>query len=126
MLSTQKIAVIGAGNIGRALIGGLVNGHEFNPSQLWATRRNPWALDELADAFRGIHTTKDNAEAVRQATVVVLAVKPQNVREVLEEIQEAVREDTLLISVLAGITTTALQERLGLEVPVVRTMPNTP
>ena len=126
MLKNHTVAVIGAGNIGRALIGGLVKGHEFDPSQLWATRRNPWALDELADDFPGIHLTKDNTEAVKHATIVVLAIKPQNIHEVLAEIRETISADTLVISVLAGITTDALQKGLGKEIAVVRTMPNTP
>lgn len=126
MLKNHTVAVIGAGNIGRALIGGLVKGHEFDTSQLWATRRNPWALDELADDFPGIHLTKDNTEAVKHATIVVLAIKPQNIHEVLDEIRETMSADTLVISVLAGITTDALQKGLGQEIAVVRTMPNTP
>lgn len=126
MLRDQIVAVIGAGNIGRALIGGLIKGHEFNPSQLWATRRNPWALDQVADDFPGISTTKDNKEAVSRATIVILAVKPQNIHDVLDEIAGSVGADTLVISVLAGVTTQTLEERLGQNVAVVRAMPNTP
>lgn len=126
MLSDQTIAVIGAGNIGRALIGGLITGHEFEPSQLWATRRSRPALEALERDFPGIRTTPDNATAVQQATIVVLAVKPQVFREVIGDIRTSVKEDTLVMSVLAGITTDALQEALEKDVPVVRTMPNTP
>lgn len=126
MLENQTVAVIGAGNIGRSLIGGLIKGHEFDPSQLWATRRNPWALDQVADDFPGISATKDNAKAVSNATIVILAVKPQNVSEVLNEIEGVVRANTLIISVLAGVTTETLQKRLGQNVAVVRAMPNTP
>ncbi len=126
MLSNHTVAVIGAGNIGRAIIGGLVNGHEFDPSQLWATRRNPSALEALAENFPGIRTTKDNTEAVSNATIVILAIKPQNMYDVLNEIKESVSADTVVISVLAGITTDALHQGLGKDAPVVRTMPNTP
>lgn len=126
MLSNHTVAVIGAGNIGRALIGGMVKGHEFDPSQLWATRRNTWALDQLADDFPGIRTTRDNTEAVENATIVLLAIKPQNIHEVLSEIREHVSPETLVISVLAGVTTDALQSSLGQDLAVVRTMPNTP
>ena len=126
MLSNQTVAVIGAGNIGRALIGGLIKGREFDPSQLWVTRRNPWALDELADAFPGICTTKVNSEAVGNATTIILAIKPQNVHEVLVEIRSHVKKGTVVISVLAGITTERIEKGLGQELPVIRTMPNTP
>lgn len=126
MLSNHTVAIIGAGNIGRALIGGLINGHEFNPSQIWATRRNASALEELGEHFPGIHTTTDNARAVQQATVIVIATKPQNVREVFEQIRPHVTPAALVLSVLAGITTEAIQRGLGQNVAVVRTMPNTP
>lgn len=126
MLTNHTVAVIGAGNIGRALIGGLVNGHEFDPSQLWATRRSASALDELATDFPGIHTTSDNNRAVERATIVILATKPQNIHDVLSEMRGSVSAETLVISVLAGITADALQQGLGEDVPVVRTMPNTP
>jgi pyrroline-5-carboxylate reductase len=126
MLSNHTVAVIGAGNIGRALIGGLVKGRQFDAAQLWATRRNPWSLDELADAFPGIRTTKDNAEAVENATIIILAVKPQNVHEVLVQIHGHVKKGTVVISVLAGITTERIEKGLGKELPVIRTMPNTP
>lgn len=126
MLSNHTIAVVGAGNIGRALIGGLVNGHEFDPSQLWATRRNPIALDALAMDFPGIHTTTENKDAVASASIVILAIKPQNVHDILQDIREDLSDRTLVISVLAGITTDALQQGLGRDVAVVRTMPNTP
>ena len=126
MLTNHTVAVIGAGNIGRALIGGLVKGHEFDPAQIWATRRNPAALEALVEQFPGIRTTTDNPRAVRDATVVVLAVKPQNVRDVVRLIRDHVSVDALVISVLAGITTDALQQSFGQDLAVVRTMPNTP
>lgn len=126
MLSDHRITVIGAGNIGQALIGGLIRGHELDPSQLCATRRSKDALAALAGRFPGLKTSTDNAEAVRDATVVVLAVKPQSAQEVLTEIQGDVPDDALFISVLAGLTTESLQEALGKELPIVRSMPNTP
>ncbi len=125
-LTDQVVAVIGAGNIGRALIGGLLNAHEFDPAQIRATRRNEASLMDLTAQFPGIQTTTDNRAAVSDATVVVLAVKPQYVLQVVEEIRDVVSEDTLVISVLAGITTEALISAFGKNLPVVRTMPNTP
>lgn len=126
MLRNHTVAVIGAGNIGRALIGGLIKGHEFDPGQIWATRRNATALQELAEQFPGIQTTIDNPRAVRDATVIILAVKPQNARDVLRQIRDHVSPEALVLSVLAGITTDAIQQALGQDLAVVRTMPNTP
>lgn len=126
MLSEQKITVIGAGNIGRALIGGLLGAHELDPSHIHATRRNPMSLDVLHEQFPGIHTGTDNVQAVRGADVVVLAIKPQNASEVIREIRDEVQANTLIISVLAGVTTEGLRIRFGRDLPIVRTMPNTP
>jgi pyrroline-5-carboxylate reductase len=126
MLHQQTVAIIGAGNIGLALIGGMLKGNEFDPAQIRATRRNPAMLAQLQQQFPGIQTTTHNPEAVRDASVVVLAVKPQMVREVILEIREHVAPDTLVISVLAGTTCETLQRAFGKELPVVRAMPNTP
>ena len=126
MLSNHIVTVIGAGNIGRALIGGLLNGHELEPDRIRATRRNPAMLQVLQEQFPGIHTGTDNLEAVHDATVVVLATKPQVAQKVIHEIREAVREDTVVVSVLAGLTTDVLKRTFGRDLAIVRTMPNTP
>ncbi len=126
VLSRQTVAVIGAGNIGRALIGGLLKGDYLGPEQIRATRRNPMALENLQAAFPGIQTGTDNVAAVEDASVVVLAIKPQNASDVIEEIREHVRQDVMIVSVLAGVTTESLQQSFGHPLPVVRTMPNTP
>ncbi len=126
VLSRQTIAIIGAGNIGRALIGGLLKGDYLNPEQVRATRRDPIALEHLQASFPGILTGSDNVAAVEDASVVVLAIKPQNASDVIEEIREHVRQDVMIVSVLAGVTTESLQQSFGHPLPVVRTMPNTP
>ena len=125
-LSSHAIAIVGAGNIGRALIGGLLKGHDIEPDQIRASRRNSAALDELQEQFPGIRTTIDNIQAVKGASIVVLAVKPQMALKVITEIKSHITSQTLIISVLAGVTTQILQETFELDLPVVRTMPNTP
>ena len=125
MPKDQTIAVIGAGNIGRALIGGLLRGYDVDPSRIRATRRDPEALTELQELFPGIQTNTDNAEAVEGASVVVLAIKPQSAREVIESIRAVTDVGTLVVSVLAGLTTDALQAAFEKELAVVRAMPNT-
>ena len=126
MLQHHQFAIIGAGNIGRALIGGLLHGHDVEPSAIRATRRNPAALDALAAQFPGIVTTTDNEAAVRGATVVVIAVKPQIAPKVIAEIEASVAPDAIVVSVLAGVTSASLEAAFGGDQPVVRTMPNTP
>jgi len=126
MLTQQIIAVIGAGNIGRALIGGVLHAHEFDPDRIRATRRNPSSLEALRTQFPGIRTESDNGTAVEDATVVVLAIKPKNAPSVIEEIRSHVSDNAMIISVLAGLTTEAIKKAFGRNLPVVRSMPNTP
>lgn len=126
MIQKQTVAVIGTGNIGRALIGGLLKGHGCDPDQIRATRRNPAALALLADQFPGIQTGTDNRAAVADASVVVIATKPQVVHEVIEEIRLDVPDEALIISVLAGITAADVEAAFGKPLAVIRTMPNTP
>jgi pyrroline-5-carboxylate reductase len=123
MLNDHVIAVIGAGNIGRALIGGLVSGNDLDPAQVRATRRTPAALSQQ---FPGIRVGSDNAAAVADATIVVLAVKPQNAAEVIAEIRDHVAPAAMILSVLAGVTTENLRAALGKDLAIVRAMPNTP
>lgn len=126
MLSSHRIAVIGAGNIGQALIGGLLRGGDVGPDQILATRRNPHALHDVEERFPGIHVGIDNEAAVKDASIVILAIKPQGVRTVLNALAGRVPSDVLVVSTLAGITTDAIVEMLDEEVAVVRSMPNTP
>ncbi len=126
MLKNQTVAILGAGNIGRALIGGLLRGDDLPPERLHVTRRSVDALAALAEQFPGIATGTDNPAAVGGASVVVLAVKPQHVGGLLGEIRGHVAPDAAVLSVLAGITTEAIRQALGGAVAVVRAMPNTP
>ena len=126
MLTNKTIAFLGAGNIARALIGGLIRGGNVRPDQIWATRRNPYALEELARMFPGMHTTTANAKAAKVTDIVVLSVKPQSITEVLEDIRQVVTPQTQIVSILAGITSASICKMLGQNLPVVRAMPNTP
>ena len=126
MLRDQTLAVLGAGNIGRALVGGLLRGDSLPAAQIRATRRNEHALDELRERLPGVAVSTDNAAAVRGATVVLVSVKPQNAAALLEGVRPHVEPGALVLSTLAGVTTAALAEALGQDLPVVRAMPNTP
>lgn len=122
----ETVAIIGAGNIGRALMGGMVRSHVLAPEQIVATRRNEEALAALEEEMPGVRTTTDNAEAAAEAGIVVLSIKPQSADAVIAQLREAVSHRTLVISVLAGRVTDGLQRGFGIELPVVRAMPNTP
>ncbi len=126
MLRDQTLAVLGAGNIGGALIGGLLRGDDLEAARITATRRSDHGLEELRERFPGVRVTTDNTDAVKDATVVLISVKPQNVAALMGEIKAHVAPGTLVLSTLAGVTTSALSDALEQDLPVVRAMPNTP
>lgn len=118
------IAFIGAGNMARAIIGGLLE-NGFPPARIWAAEPKPERLRDLAE--QGLNVTCDNTAAVAGADIVVLAVKPQVMQAVASELAGAVQSrQPLVISIAAGISLDALQRWLGGEVALVRCMPNTP
>ncbi|HIE50380.1 MAG TPA: pyrroline-5-carboxylate reductase [Armatimonadetes bacterium] len=125
MLTGQRIAFLGAGAMGSALMRGLLQSRRVTPAQLLAadpdgTRR------EAVRTELGVTVTEDNAEAVRQANLIVLAVKPQVVVPVLHELRNILQPSQLLISIAAGVTLATLESAAQVPLPVVRVMPNTP
>jgi pyrroline-5-carboxylate reductase len=126
MLRDHTLAVLGAGNIGSALIGGLLRGDDLPAARIRATRRGEAARAVLTDRFPGVSVTDDNVAAVTGASVVIVSVKPQNARALLAEVRDHVAPGTLVLSTLAGVTTAHLAEALGQQLPIVRAMPNTP
>jgi pyrroline-5-carboxylate reductase len=124
-LDTPHIAFIGAGNMASSIIGGLVeSGH---PAKLIsAADPFPPSLERLQDVAP-VNVYADNAAAVAEADVVILAVKPQVMAEATNSIARAVRNRrAVVISIAAGVTITSMQARLGPEAAIVRCMPNTP
>ena len=125
MLTNKTIGVIGAGHIGAAVIGGLVKAKLTASKNIIASRRTESSLAELAKTF-GVHTTTDNKKVAKSSDIIVLAIKPMNSRDVLNGIKDAVTSSQVIISVMAGIKTSFINSVLGVECPVIRTMPNTP
>ena len=124
-LQNRTIAFIGAGNMGEALIRGLLAGRAVVPSQIIATDVRAERRDFLAKTF-GVRAMDDNLQAVTAADIVVLAVKPQQVGEVLAGFKPAMSNKKLVISIAAGVTTARIERELGEGTHVMRVMPNTP
>lgn len=122
-MERQRIAVIGAGNMGTALIRGMLTARWAKPQNLTATNPHKERCEALAKEL-GIRTTTDNKEAAAWASTIVVAVKPQIMRQVLQEITSAVTKDKLVISIAAGVTTRTIEGSLPAGTPVIRTMPN--
>jgi pyrroline-5-carboxylate reductase len=125
VLKNKKISIIGGGNIGTALLGGMMRGKLVPPKNVTVTRRDEAALEELRKKF-DVHALSDNRKAAKGADIVILAIKPQAASEVLRELAGVIEESQLIVSVMAGIPTEQIEKRLAKPNPVVRTMPNTP
>jgi pyrroline-5-carboxylate reductase len=120
-----RIVVLGAGKMGETLIRGMLSAGATSAERIVATAGHQPRLDALGERL-GIATTLDNRQAVRGADIVLLCVKPQIGLAVLEEIAAELGPGHLVISILASLTTGAIERRLSASVPVVRAMPNTP
>ena len=125
MLEQVRFAFIGGGNMAEALIKGLLSGLGVKPQQIMATDVVPERRTYMQTTY-GITASADNKHAVQESAAVILAVKPQIMPTILEEIAPVVNSETLVISIAAGITLQTLQRALGDSRRVVRVMPNTP
>ncbi|MDQ4145613.1 MAG: pyrroline-5-carboxylate reductase [Actinomycetota bacterium] len=120
-----KLAVLGGGKMGEALVGGLLASGWRTADEIVVTGRRQERLAEVSKNY-GVEVTTDNAAAVGDATIVVLAVKPQDIEGLLGQISAHVRSDQTVLSVVAAIPTSFIEEHLAEPVPVLRAMPNTP
>ena len=119
-----QITFIGAGNMASSIIGGLIaNGTAADT--ITATAPSAETRANLAESF-GIRTESDNALAAKEADVVVLAVKPQNLKAVTTDLAPNIKQGALIISVAAGISVSTINAWLGGNKAIVRCMPNTP
>lgn len=121
----RKVGFIGAGNMGEALIKGLVAANLVPAKAIYASDVRLDPLRALEQRY-GVQLTQDNAELVSQVDVVILAVKPQIMAAVLGQIAPAVTQQKLLISIAAGVPTKVIRAGLGKEARLIRVMPNTP
>lgn len=120
----KAICILGAGNIGMAIANGLVASGQFLPADLTLTRRRIHHLDEAAK--RGFVVTENNREAVRRGSVLILAVEPQQLNSLLDEIRTDLDPSRhILISVITGAPISQIRKRIANQVPIVRAMPNT-
>jgi len=122
---TRRVAIIGCGKIGESLLAGLLSAKWREPSEIVVTARREDRLAELRGHY-GVAATTSNPEAVAGAQVVVLAVKPQDFESLLGEIGPLLGPEQMVLSVAAAIPTSAIEQHLGPDVPVVRAMPNAP
>lgn len=121
----KTIGFIGCGNMGSAMIGGILSAGLVTPGQIIASRRNTDLLKQLQETY-GIEVTKDNREAARRADILFLAVKPYQFAAVIPGIRDFVRPDAVIVSIAAGQSIAQIEALFEKPVRLVRAMPNTP
>lgn len=125
MSTPRTIAFIGAGNMANAIIGGMLE-NGFDADNLWVSAPDDSHLQKIRNQL-GVSVTTDNRHCAQQADMIVLAVKPQIMRSVCEEIAPVVQNTRpLMVSIAAGLEADTLDGWLGGGMPIVRCMPNTP
>ena len=122
---TKKIGFIGVGNMGHAILKALIESQTFAASQIFATNRSPGKLVRMQEQY-GIGVCKTNEELIEICDTVILAVKPQDLAQVLEPIASSFSREHLVISMAAGFSLKTLQKLLPEVAGLVRVMPNTP
>jgi len=122
-MKDDKVSIIGCGNIGLSLLQGLLKESIIAPESITVTKRNIQELAYLGG--QGIKLSSDNVAAVKDSSLIVIAVKPYNITEVLEEIRDYLDpQKQVLISVTAGTTLSQIQDVIGKSMPIFRAMPN--
>lgn len=123
--SKKKFAVLGAGKMGTILLQSFLRDGLMSPSQTWATVAHADRARTLKEKLK-VHAGTDNSEAVKDADIIFLCVKPQVVANVVREIRAHLSSKQLIISVAASVPTDMIERAVEKEVAVVRAMPNTP
>ena len=124
-MAENRIAILGAGRIGEALLTGLLSSGWRTPEQLVVTARSESRVEELRSRH-GVEATTSNADAVAGAEIVVVAVKPQDIDALLGEVGGLLVPEQTVLTVAAAIPTAHIEQRIAEGVPVVRAMPNAP
>jgi len=120
---SKKIAIIGGGNLGTAIAEGLIKSKFCKPEAITITKRNVSTLDALAK--KGVAITSDNNEAIRNSELIILAIKPFQVSEVLNAVKKDLTTNKILVSVVTGVLITDISDIIKKKMPVCRAMPNT-
>jgi pyrroline-5-carboxylate reductase len=122
-LANHKIAIIGGGNIGASIARGMVLSGQFSPEQITITRRNVHLLESFKE--KGCKIQSDNCDAVKRSNIIIIAVLPQQLKNLIKEIRQELKPDKhIVISVVSGVSTSEINRLVGKNLQVIRVMPN--
>lgn len=121
----KKIGFIGCGNMGKAILGGLINSGQVPASHIWVYTPSAHNVAALREQY-GINAAQNAQEIAQQTDIVFGAVKPNIMLNVFSDIASSLNKDTVVVSIAAGITLNQLATALGYDRKIVRAMPNTP
>ena len=119
----KKIAVIGAGNLGKAIAYGLLKSKIVKPKDLTLSRRHISSLSDFKQ--KGVHITTDNIEAISNSNIILLAVKPYKFDEVIDEIKSHLTTKHILVSMVTGVDINRIKSKIDKPISIFRAMPNT-
>lgn len=123
MLKSKQVGFVGTGNMGEALIKGLLHGRLCRPEQIICSDIRPERQKAMRESY-GVKTTSNNSEVVKHSDIVVLAVKPQIMKAVVMEIAKYLGSSKLIISIAAGVAIEAIESCANQELKLIRVMPN--
>ena len=121
----KKVGFIGCGNIGSSMVGGLIKSGFLKSEEIIVSTKTEASSKKLRDEFK-VATTLDSKTVAKESETIILAVKPNMYKSVVEEIKSELTEDKLIITIAAGISIENMEEWLGDDLKIIRTMPNTP
>ncbi|WP_154826971.1 pyrroline-5-carboxylate reductase [Clostridium butyricum] len=121
----KKVGFIGCGNMGSSMVGGLIKSGFLKSEEIIVSTKTEASSKKLRDEFK-VATTLDSKTVAKESETIILAVKPNMYKSVVEEIKSELTEDKLIITIAAGISIENMEEWLGYDLKIIRTMPNTP
>jgi len=122
-MNASFVSILGCGNIGSAIAKGLNKTGKFSIGNITLTRRK---IQQLKDFEKtGFQITDNNTDAVKKSKIIIIAVGPSQLVSLLDEISPQLNKDHLIISIVSGVTIKEIQEKVGTEIPIIRSMPNT-
>lgn len=120
----MNITFIGGGNMSACIVGGMIQSN-WSPNLITVSDPSLDKLQQLTTKFK-VNTTSNNIQAIKDANIVILAVKPQVLKQICQDLKNKINSSTLIVSIVAGITSTTIRKWLDTKAIIVRTMPNTP